>query len=364
MKCTKLSISLLFLLISFFSAGQNDTNPAGNTFTEVNSGYGFILAHRKSMKYLLHHVPSVDIKIGKSTAGKELWEQLYKYPEYGIGGYWANLGDPDLLGSVFATYAYMNYPIIRNQKFRFSYMYGAGMSYVSRCFDVQDNYTNIAIGSKINIIFNIKFNTSINLTERLALTNNFGMTHYSNGAWAKPNLGINVCDMYVGLRYYTDKKNTDGIIKHDIPEFKRINNIVVFYYSGIKAIDPPAGPRYIFSTISVNLNRELNHKRTIGCGTDFFYDESLYTEFADTSDTKFIHVIRNGIFLSHEYKIKRLSLLTQLGAYTYTKVTPVFILYTRTGFRYNITKRIIANLSLKAHFAIAEYVEWGIGYRF
>lgn len=358
----KIFTTLVFALIAYATAfPANDS--LKNVFVKIKPGMGVIIRHRESMGNLIGHVPSMQIEVGRQTYGKDVWEQLYRYPEYGVGYYFADLGNPKLLGYVNAAYIYLNAPFFRKPDFSFNYHLAIGISYLSKKWDSQTNYENLAIGSHVNVYFNIDFNTSFKLSKKLELTTGLGACHYSNGAIKQPNLGLNVVNINAGLKYYFNEVKPDKIVQGISSEPKK-NDFSVIVAGGIKTVPPLMGPYYFMSTISFYFARQTSYKHKFGFGTDMFYDASLYDEPSDSSKVYFEQVIRNGIFVSHEYLIKKIAIVIQLGAYTYTRFSPRFPLYTRLALRYNATPHLFANISLKAHLGVADFIEWGVGYRF
>jgi hypothetical protein len=59
-----------------------------------------------------------------------------------------------------------------------------------------------------------------------------------------------------------------------------------------------------------------------------------------------------------------LSFLFQAGVYPYTRYKDDGIIYSRLGLRYLFGKHILANITLKTHFAKADNIEFGLGYTF
>lgn len=361
--CTgKILLTFLFSAFACFRAIASDDSLLTNVFVKCKPGLGVIIRHRESMGNLVGHVPSLQLEIGRQTFGREPWEQLYRYPEYGAGYYFADLGNPSLLGHVNAVYLYLNTPAFRSSCFNLNYHIAIGLSYLTKKWDYKKNNENLAIGTHLNVYFNLELNSSFRISKQLELTAGIGACHYSNGAVAQPNLGINVSNVTAGLKYYFNEmkpgKNTLAV-----PETKKMNEYTVIVASGMKTVPPLMGPKYFMATASLYFARQTSYKRKIGIGADLFYDESLYAEPGDSSDVPFVSVLRSGVYLSHEFLIKKLSIALQLGAYTYYRFSPRFPLYTRLALRYHLTPRIFANVSLKAHVGVADFIEWGIGYR-
>jgi hypothetical protein len=60
------------------------------------------------------------IKFSTQTTGKKHWEQLYKFPYWGIGLYMADFYNPEEIGFPLAFYGFLNAPFIRWNKLTFN----------------------------------------------------------------------------------------------------------------------------------------------------------------------------------------------------------------------------------------------------
>lgn len=360
-------ISLLFFCEIIRSQSNNKFFDDINL--EFNYHTGFLYAHHSSIAYLTqNYINGYDIKIGKSTNGEHLWEQLYRYPEIGIGFYNSNLGNSETFGNVNAIYSYINVPIVKNQKISFNYNFAIGIAYLPRCFNVINNYNNIAIGSKFNAYLSFDFDFKLKLINRLYLINGLGITHFSNGAIKKPNLGLNLLTYQAGLKYFLNY-NRKELIHKKKPEIVHKNEYSIILSGGIKQISPPGGKMYSVSSISFNAYRILNLKHKVGIGLDVFYDSSIDMTLKMNNNgtlkdnkNKYIDLYSPGIHLSHDLVFNKVSFTTQLGYYLYSKLDRDF--YSRLGFNYKFSEKFLSNLTLKTHWGKADFIEFGIGYYF
>ncbi len=167
-------ISILFIsivLINNITKSQNKDK----YYIESKFHYGFIAQHRPTMNDLIKYSSkSIDLLIGKQTFGKKYWEQLYRYPSYGIGYYWVDLGNPSMLGNANALYFFVNIPVFYNNKYSIDYNMASGLSYLQK--------GNKAIGSHFNVYVNFSTNIKYRLYRNLWIVSGVGATHFSNGA--------------------------------------------------------------------------------------------------------------------------------------------------------------------------------------
>lgn len=363
----KFFISVVILLfIQFYAFAQVDsiTNFPKVTYIEPSFNYGFIMPHRPSMRYnIVSHIPAFEVRLSKQQQGEQIWHQYYRFPLIGLGAYYASLENPKVLGHVYAFYGFVNIPIIRRNNYSFNYEISSGAAYLDKPYDNTKNYYNVSIGSGLNFYFNFSFDLKIKLLKRLDLVNRINFKHFSNGAFKVPNQGINVISYNLGLRYGLTK-NIPNYKKVDLQKFIKKNEIYAIISGGTKEIQPPEIRNYPTASLSLNLTRQISRQRKLGFGTDIFYDESLRTEYSRKKiEYENINLFRGGVFLSHELVFSKLSIVVQSGYYYYTKSRSDGIFYHRFGLRYFATNRMILNFALKSHFAKADFIEFGIGYK-
>ncbi len=359
--------NIFFCIILFFCCitsvfGQNFTD---NLYIETKYQYGFILPHHSFFYYFNDKHPyAVNVEIGKRLTGTKEWQQLYRYPLFGYGVYYCDLGNKQYFGKATAFYGFINIPVISKNKFSFNYTIAGGFSYLSKSFSVAGNYYNLAIGSHENVYVNLGMDTKINLTKKILFETGFGITHYSNGALSKPNTGINVITANCGIIYNI---NTTGLNRFEVKEHKPYFDYFVIYSAGIRENSPPVGKKWFASSLSLNIDRAFWRKRSLGAGIDIFYDNSIISRL-ETEDSIFNNMLidnfRTGLHLSHDLIFGKTSITMQTGFYIISKYKRDGNIYSRFGIRYKLNNHWILNLSLKTHFAKADFIEWGFGYRF
>ncbi|MBI5541124.1 MAG: acyloxyacyl hydrolase [Bacteroidia bacterium] len=334
----------------------------------INYRYGFIIPHRSSMVYLIEdHVRSWDLSISVKTKGEKPWQVLYRTPDLGIGCYRANLGNSKYLGTATAAFLFIKIPIVKKKNFNLSYSMGEGLAFLSNPFNKEDNIYNVAIGSHANAFIDLGLFSEMQILKNLQIVTGFHFTHYSNGAWRKPNLGFNIPSLKAGLKFTLS--NSTEIDKTKIKELKasfvRKNEYSITLSKGVRENPPPNGKKFYTTTVSINAERLFNLKRKFGSGLDVFYDPSLESRIvSDSIVFKPLYNFRSGLHLSYDLMFNRISFTMQAGAYFFTKAYDDGFVYSRLGLRVKVWKNITASLTLKTHFVKADVIEWGIGYSF
>lgn len=336
----------------------SQNNSESPYFIETNYQYGFIWQHKPSLESILGgNINVVQLNLGKETYGKSYWDQLYRYPDWGGGVYFANLGNQEELGYASAIYAYVNVPLISRNKFELRYSVSGGLAYLTK--------GNIAVGTHVNLYFDANINARIFLTDRLYLINAFGATHFSNGATKMPNLGLNLFAYRLGFHYSLADVQPSKVTKQ-LPQNTKKNWFNMIINAGLKEAKFNPGTKYSVLSFSANYLRSFGYKHKIGVGFDYFYDESIYRLMNSDIASSYSRseTFRYGIHLATEYRINKICLDVQLGTYLYSRYEDDGLFYERVGIRYLIYKDLFLGVSLKANNEVADFIEWGVGYQF
>jgi len=359
---------LLLFLIVIALIMQSTTAFAQDFFRNKSVGgnyhYGYIWAHRQSIEHLLTgHSQGAEFFFQTQTDGSKWWQRVHGYPQTGFSVMYFNFANPGVVGNATAAIGYVNLPMVRSKKFLFSFQAGAGLGYLSKRFDPVSDHKNVAIGSHINSAIRVHFLTRYKLSENLFFHLNYGITHFSNGAVKVPNLGINNISFSGGIFYAFNPELE--FLKPEIPSLNKKIVPEIVYGFGVKENYPPNGTQYFAHTFYLQFLKPLSHKSRIALGADVFYDMSLIHFLADSvSDSgNNAQVIRSGIHAGYEMPLNKFTLLVHIGYYLLDETKTDGNIYNRYGLKYQLGKKFFVNLSLKTHWARADFVELGIGWR-
>ncbi|MBN2682891.1 MAG: acyloxyacyl hydrolase [Bacteroidales bacterium] len=356
----KTFLAIIFSFTSLILASQD--NPF---YLSVTPQYGVMARHRTSMRYIIRENAQVlEISLSRKVSGNKIWHAVHKNPYLGGGFYLADLGNPEIMGKAIAVYGFIKKPIFERKKISISYQVSTGVSYLTTPFDAKENYLNHAIGSSLNVYFFLGYDFRHKLTERFYLNHGIGFTHYSNGAWSKPNLGFNVIGLYTGV-FYKLQNIEEKTIQTEIPEFNKSNEWDIYSSVGINEFSDGETRKYFVSSSSIDYLRHRSFKRKIGLGLDFFYSEALDNLNTSENEPKKIDRLRIGLHVSYEVVFGDAVFFANLGYYIHNQY-PMYggDLYDKVGLKWFVYKRLYAGLALKTHFAKAEFIEWGIGIGF
>ena len=345
----------------FFQRGQVDAN-----FFRSN-----ILLHSPDLTQLItDHPEGLLLSYSIKTTGKEDWETLYNYPDYGAYFLYQDFKNPILDKSYAVGIHYNFYFLKRHLLFKVA----QGIALATNPYDKVTNPKNTAFGSKImaNIDFALNYKKE-NLVGNLGLQAGFIFTHFSMGRTKSPNSGINTYGLNVGLNYNLKKTqskpiDTTAVSKMIYAEPIKLN---IVFRGGFNESPLIGSGQRPFYHIGAYADKRINRKSALQLGSELFLTTSFkeYIKFQSiaypdesgvTATTDFKRI---GVFVGHELFINRISIETQVGYYAYRKFKFDDAVYERVGLKYYLTPKIFAALSLKTHGFLAEALEAGVGIR-
>ncbi len=325
--------------------------------------YGFIMVHRENMSHLVKgHPYMLEFSLSKATFGEKPWQQLYNFPEMGIAFVYANLANKKQLGNVYSIIPNLNFKLNKSEACTMWLRIGAGLGYFPTTFDVLTNHKNLAVSSHLNGAVNFVLLNRIRLTRKISIENGLAFTHFSNGAYKMPNLGVNIVTLNTGLSMLIGDDKKTAVKSPLLPHSKTLD-ISVIGTMGIKALEAE-GEKYSVYSMRILFDKAISRKSALGTGFDLVYNTSLFDKLV--YDSIFIQkksaILQPGINLSYTLNINKLSLFINQGLYLNNVDVRSGIIYHRLGFKYKFNNRLIANITLKTHFGIADHFEYGIGY--
>ena len=196
--------------------------------------------------------------------------------------------------------------------------------------------------------------------------------HYSNASVTAPNTSTNTLAFNVGLNYKLNNEAPRKFIQDTTySKIKEPIKFNVVLRGGINEGDYLNLGQQPFLVVSAYADKRIGYKSTLTFGADVFFSKALEKEieyiaaafpsFGVSGDEDYKRV---GLFVGHDLHINKFAVVAQLGYYVYYPYEFEGRIYERIGLKYFINKKLFAAITLKAHGAKAEAVEFGIGYRF
>jgi hypothetical protein len=377
-KLQRSKFSLLFAaLLLFFSLHSMPVfaqlDSIGRWSLAVSPQGGFVIPHHKSIAHLIQgHSVGCHLYAKKLVNGSNYWHEAYNVPEHGVDATYISTGNPGQLGNQFAVSYFLNLPLngkryvddwlrISTPGYRHWLGLGLGMGYATKRWDLQENHQAAVLGSQGNVAISLQYSGRIAAFNTGEIRAGIRLTHLSNGAFQLPNLGTNNAGLFLS---YVVGGNRSSFMK--IIPAPTIEKYILSFglVSGLKEIPPPTGRKYVAAVFSLLGERRVSYKSAFGVGMDVLFDSSVKPLVKQRTDyvIRDVEALQLGALLSYSLFFDRFSLKIQQGFYLMDKQRLNGTLYHRAGLRYAIGKNFYAQLTLKTHFAKADYGEIGMGY--
>ena len=335
---------VILCLVSNIVLGQSFTHDE----LDVNIGGGFLLAHKKVIRHLPQEKPLfLDFSYTKYSAS---------LPNFGIGANIISSGNANSIGNLCGIYGFTKLRLNQRDS-TFKFKIGFGLGYVSKIFDINGNNKNNAIGSHWNSNVVFKLEKLFRLRNGSFFRLGGGLTHFSNGSFQTPNLGLNFFMIHVGYSFLKEKTKAVEAKPLKYDENKKWNYGIALR-GGIRENFAPYRGKFPLLTFSLFSTYRQNHKRNIVGGFDCFYNPSVLY-FSDNYSP-----IQLGLFIGKEWVLNQLILGIDMGGYIYDEYRDDGIFYQRLNIHTYVSKKLKLSFLLKSHWTVAQVFQLGIGVDF
>ena len=364
----KKCVLLLILFSGFLGFAQKTSVDENDNYFRVAYNYGFIAQQHNTIGHLVKgNIWGFDLNYIKPTAGTKLWHKENNFPEYGVGFSFFNLDNPKQLGNLYALYFFYDIPLNKKEKaFKFHLRVAQGLAYAPVHFDPITNHKDNLISNPENVYINFKYYYGWNIGKFLRWEGGINFSHASNGRFKVPNLGVNMVTLNTGLVFKILAKQKTVIDVVDSSSEATTRHELLFWAGfGLNEIGQPEGKKYLAQTYSATYYFNKKNRNKFGGGIDIYYNGANLAQLqADSVHlTSKLQNIQVGVKFAYAYNIGRLSMPVELGYHVISKFVDGSQFFSRIGMRYYFKNNIVANISLKTQWAVANYIEFGAGYR-
>ena len=363
----RLTIVIFSFLPAYSQAQESGKSAAAEWGADVHYGY-LLRATTEELKNFNYTAP-VGLRISyiRQTLGKKTWHALYNYPRI---GFFLDYTDSrsSVLGKSLSAVSYLDFVSARTPKFEWGAKLGTGLCFAFSPYDREKNPENYFWGTHLNVVMYGSLYARCKLSRRFSSEIGLELNHASNGSFQKPNFGVNNVNVYAGLIYRPYAEQT-VFGSAPLLSWSRRWRCYAGFSFGLKEIYPIGGRKYPSYLGYFSVGKRVSALSELHAGLDFLVNTSLKEEIsrslpAGSSDAFRPDYKRVGLTLGHELIIGRLSLLTQLGVYIYKPYKAEPPIYQRYGLRYYFHDKMYAGIALKTHYANADVIELGTGFRF
>lgn len=358
-------IRIVYFIVFFIGAWIPNLQAQilNNSRISTDLQYGFLIPEYSFFSYLTHEpIRGIELNAAKEFSGKQIWHKVYRYPELGFSLLYTTLGNDDVFGRAWTLQPFMSFKLLNRPKFILDFRIGTGVGYVTKYFNAETNYQNIALGSALNVYFNSQIKANFKIWNQLYLNAGLSFSHLSNANLAEPNIGLNTISAFLGAELnLLEEKNR----KEPNPVFDDYNEFDISIYSGLKKTRRFAANRFVTISSAFEYRRHMGHKLALGAGVDVFYDSSIPTEMRlkgeeNPSDWS---VLKTGIHVSQTIKVGTVSLIIQEGIYVgMVDKLEGQTFYNRGILRYQVSKKWYVQASMKTNLMVLDVMEIGLAY--
>ena len=361
-------------------------------FFSVNTTTGYVFPTNKFVAgdYSIPHYTSFTIKYGFGTRGDKWEDYAYGLPTLGVGFYMANFFRDHDIGTPFSLFLFQGARIRQfTPRLSLNYEWNLGVSFNWKPYDPFDNPNNIALGSSTNV--HVAGNLFLNwrLSKKWDLNGGAGFTHFSNGASALPNSGLNMANLFVEIVYNFNREEPKSLFNNPYipPPFeKHIDHDLMFMATSRNArIDtlntglPSEFTNRNFTVLGISYARMFHnsYRYKFGPGIDITYDESSgitvsrqkHPETGKTYDRiklgNFADRFSVGLSVKGEMAMPAYSVFANLGYDIIHGNKKDARLYQILGVKIYLTDSFFGTFGIRAtNFGKAQYLYWNLGYTF
>ncbi|MEL6695419.1 MAG: acyloxyacyl hydrolase [Bacteroidota bacterium] len=333
--------------------------------------WGNTVKHRESMVFELpKSARSIQIEMARQTLGEAPWEPALHKPRVGWIFSFLDYGNTPVLGTSYSLRPFIDYPLARYNPFSLYGRFGMGLAYNTRTFHPTENPLNNAISSHFNIHPELGLLLTTQLTPHWGLRLGTLVAHQSNSKYKQPNLGLNSLQLRVGITYR--HQALEPTRKKELL-FRKTNVLHLILQSGLGFKEEKifGGPTYPVYHLKMGGGLYLGKIYHLMTGFGWEYDRAIVQfirdhDIQDISDYGSPHVL--SFWIGHEFLFRRMGIVTkgfyymrpnpqvadQWGMY----IGPQFYLHPiHEGHKINF----YAGVYIKAHKAVADYIQFSIG---
>lgn len=362
----RIAITYLFL-ISMAGLPARGIIPKADSTTFVptqlsfRAHHGYLVPHHRSMAFSnTEYINGAEIFVSGSFPRVT----TRRPTNFGAGYYYSNLGSREVYGRVHVIYTAIEADFFRTTlPFYIRQSTAFGIGYTTERFDIDDNFSNRAIGSHLNAYVSISVSLVTEINERLTLSAGPSVVHTSNGNIRHPNFGLNLLNAHAGLAYRLRPESAlpGGTLPEKPSPFKA-HRMQVIASGGVRQLSHKVRENFFVGSLLADYSYRVNRYQALGGGVDLVWDPTegreTYVTEPRVEDIVPWHL---GVHLTWERYWNRFSIVLQPGYKVVTLSEHNFMQYNRAGIRYRPAEHLILSCAIKAHEFRADFIEFGVG---
>lgn len=318
-----------------------------------------------------------EIGVRLQTLGRRPWQAWQRYPIFGLSLAHFRLGGGSH-GDAYGFLPTLTVPVLRRDRWLIGFRVGTGLGWVTRPYDYFDNPEQNAIGSHWNNFTQFRLNGEVRLNAHWRVLAGASLNHFSNGAGALPNFGINLPAGFASVVWHPKALRINDFqpASENRRAHRRFGGEL---QTGLARVEYAVfdGPKYPIWLFSAAGHFYFNRVNRLTLGVDFEQNQAVFQwswhvgNYQQRADVRRASQ-RLALALGDEFLFGPLGVHLQAGYYLgkdrnqfvlnewYSKLTTRF--YFPPLFRTTLRPQL--GVSLKAHKAVAEYISFNAGVAF
>jgi hypothetical protein len=240
---------------------------------DISGGVGVSVPNALSFPDLRQPVYDVSAGWTRYTfQSRAFWHQLYGAPLVSVRVSRQTLGNDGVLGSAYAIMPALYFPVHRYKRTFLRWGAGLGVAYLTRA-NSDELPQNTAIGNEFNFSAQVALDAEYILNPSALLYTRFGVSHYSSGGLSKPNFGINIPLVALGMRIPFSpvcRTCTDTLQRLDVLPRTHWAPVVATTLGFKWAVND--GPLYNVWGLSVGIRRNFGYTYRVSAGIERQHD--------------------------------------------------------------------------------------------
>jgi hypothetical protein len=328
----------------------------------LSGHYGFTIAHSSRITNLKSTNPiGIQLDLYRQKAGKESFDMCHCFPQSGVNISYFDYGNDAILGQGIHTNLYIEPQFKMWGNTYFLVRATAGLAWMNRPYDEVENPNNLSYSLPISAFLSIGPGIKSYVNERTSLFAIVPFNHVSNGGIKDPNLGLNFPGVQFGLsrdvnalQRYSGKQNRNYFAP------KTFFTVSPFWTS--RTVKNGEKKRYSIYGMELGYSYQRRPLLSWNVAGEFYRDEALqerYNREQGIDEARYRAGMMGGILLH----LGKFELSHRVGAYVYDPGLYDGRIFHRHGIMYKVSKHWLFGVNMKAHWHVANFLDFRASYR-
>ena len=367
------------LFVIIIGLCQLPSSQAQQLGLEINYQAGYNVPIHPRYPQIQAPSQGLEIAVLKKAKKERWWAALHQYPEIAYLMGYQSLGNADVLGHAFYAMPSLNFRVFQAGAFQGHFRIGWGLAYLTNSYHSVFNPQNIVMGAALNACATVRFLTHYQLHPSWRIFLGLSASHYSNGGFVHPNLGINIPAVQVGVQYewgegptLAEKKQYRAQLLAQLPAFDKTIRPFVRLALGGTELSTSQGVKYPIYGLAVGASKLLARTSKIRLGVDYMYNTAprAFDQHQGTRVLPHWDYARLSIMAGHELLFGHWGLVSNLGVYLNAHRFQRSLLTAELGFNFyssNYLKRqrqqFWLGCQVRTYGGEAEFVQLVLGFQ-